>query len=169
MCAKSALFTSDIRATSSPAPFADAANEARFWAKVDQKNGCWEWTASLQSQGYGCFGINGRIELAHRLSYQHFYGPIPDGMQVLHRCDNPPCVNPLHLFLGTGQDNMDDRKVKGRNGLFSGERNGRAKLTAEQVGEIRGTLGPLAITAEIYGVSITTIAAIRRGKTWRGA
>ncbi|KKL91034.1 hypothetical protein LCGC14_1898770, partial [marine sediment metagenome] len=132
-------------------PFADAANEARFWAKVDQKNGCWEWTASTQSRGYGCFGINGRIELAHRISYQHFYGSIPDGMQVLHRCDNPPCVNPLHLFLGTFQDNMDDRKVKGHNGLFSGERNGRAKLTTEEALAIRDSVAPATLVAELYG------------------
>src|SRR5216684_5338726 len=93
----------------------------RFWAKV-VKNGptmpgmespCWSWTASL-SAGYGCLRIEGRTERAHRLSWEIHNGPIPDGMDVLHRCDHRPCARPDHLFLGTALDNMHDAAIKGR-------------------------------------------------------
>lgn len=86
----------------------------RFWEKIKKKkNGCWEWTA-VRSGDYGMFRVDNVMKLAHRVSWQIANGPIPEGMNVLHRCDNPPCVNPKHLFLGTQSDNMIDCSKKGR-------------------------------------------------------
>jgi hypothetical protein len=91
---------------------------ARFWAKVRKGDGCWEWQASRNSSGYGWFRFGPQGSRtptgAHRVSYVLTKGPIPEGMQVLHRCDNPPCVNPSHLFLGTNDDNHADKVAKGR-------------------------------------------------------
>lgn len=87
--------------------------EERFWAKVEKGPDCWEWKA-FRNKGYGKFTYNGRMYLAHRLSWILTNGPIPDGLGVLHSCDNPPCVNPDHLFLGTQLDNMRDASNKGR-------------------------------------------------------
>lgn len=100
----------------------DAATVKRFWAKVDRGNprACWLWTAGCCTAGYGHFRLGSTVtgdrrkELSHRLAYELAYGPISDGLQVLHGCDNPPCCNPAHLFLGTHAENMRDRGAKGR-------------------------------------------------------
>lgn len=91
----------------------DPLDVARFWIKVDQTNFCWLWKSSVNKHGYGTFQYKNE-SLAHRLSWIIVYGPIPDDKQVLHRCDNPKCVNPNHLFIGTHQDNMRDKMHKGR-------------------------------------------------------
>ena len=91
--------------------------EERFWPKVEKTDECWLWTASrYKSGGYGQFTVDSLGIRAHRFAYELLVGPIPSGMCVLHRCDNPPCVRPDHLFLGTQHDNAKDRTAKGRTG-----------------------------------------------------
>lgn len=105
------------------------------------------------------------------MSYEIHIGPVPEGLNVLHTCDNKPCINPDHLVVGTTQDNIDDMIVKGRDG-FTGERNGRCLLTRIQVEAIRQMLGDdiaQARIAEQYGVSRSTIAAIKSGRNWSAA
>lgn len=88
---------------------------ARFLARVEQTSGCWIWRGNVRVRGgYGRLGYCGRPQLAHRVAYQIFVGPIPEGMDVCHRCDNPPCVRPDHLFVGTALDNIKDSIKKGR-------------------------------------------------------
>src|SRR4026209_597513 len=108
---------------------------ARFWSKVQKTDSCWLWLASKGEHGYGWVALNNKNRHASRAAWELTNGPIPKGMFVLHRCDNPPCVRPDHLFLGTTQDNANEMSRKGRS--LYGERNRRAKLTEAQVLEIR--------------------------------
>jgi len=89
----------------------------RFWDKVEKTDGCWLWTASKSEDGYGYFRFDGGMRKAHRMSWLFTNGEIPEGMFVCHSCDNPSCVNPEHLWLGTNQDNQDDMNEKGRHGF----------------------------------------------------
>ena len=141
--------------------------EVRFWAKVKKTAGCWLWTASTRN-GYGQIGNPGRkVLLAHRVSWELANGPIPDGMWVLHRCDNPPCVRPSHLFLGTPKMNSQDSKRKGRNNR--GENHGHAKLTESMVEEIL-ILRELGMTYEAmasrFPVGSIAIGKVVRGDNW---
>lgn len=135
---------------------------ARFWSKVDVgfPAECWPWRAQINENGYGVFQ-GGK---AHRTAFQILKGPIPDGEVVCHRCDNPVCCNPDHLFAGTQLDNVRDMIAKGRNRNALGERHHRAKLTDKQVAEIRASDATGAQLAKLYGVAQSTISGIRSRK-----
>ena len=136
-------------------------------ARVDCTGECWLWTGP-KSLGYGIVWMKyarvGLIQMrAHRVAYNLFIGPIPDGLWVLHKCDNPPCVRPEHLFLGTPAENTADSIRKGRRGHG-------AKLTPDQVREIRRADKRgirRSIIAEKYGVCKGTISAIAQRRRWR--
>ena len=144
-----------------------------FLEKVNKNGGtdCWEWTAARDNHGYGLFSIMGEMFSAHRVAHELYIGPIPEGLCVLHKCDNPPCVNPKHLWAGTYTDNMRDMAAKGRSGDTYGERNGMAKLIAAQVLSILSEYANGHISQEAlgkkYGVANNTISQIVNGKTWR--
>lgn len=107
-----------------------------FWDKVEKTNHCWLWIGSINLDGYGNFWSENRSEKAHRFSYLIHFGEIPKGKSVLHKCDNPRCVNPDHIYIGTQSDNMKDRSARGRIDL-KGIKNPNCKLSTEQVLEIR--------------------------------
>lgn len=114
----------------------------RFWSKVDLSKvdvefACWEWTAQTLSDGYGRIQWRNRALRAHRIAYLLAFGAFPIELDVCHHCDNPACVNPNHLFLGTDIDNVRDREMKGRNAPPRGEKHGRCKLSDVQVADIR--------------------------------
>lgn len=139
---------------------------AHFYARitVDEQTGCHEFAKSSKGTGgYSSISYNGKVWRAHRLAYVFKYGPIPDGLYVCHKCDNRKCCNPDHLFLGTHEDNTIDMLKK--------ERHYNMKLTTEQVISIReelkkgNRLG--ADLARKYGVTISCICDIKRGKSWK--
>lgn len=143
----------------------------RFWKKVNKTNHCWLWTGAKDHDQYGRFRVGDEMKAAHRISWELCYGGIPDNFHVLHRCDNPACVNPDHLFLGTHQDNMKDKQNKHRLPQQKGNSNNNAKLTEDQVKEIREKYSdrktPLKEIALLYGVTRHTIGDILLGKLWK--
>ena len=140
----------------------------RFWAKVEKTENCWLWKAARTSNGYGWFSKNNRATRAQRVAYELTYGEIPENKCVLHKCDNPPCVRPDHLFLGTRFDNNKDMAAKGRSPHRFGDKNPNSKLTTEQVAEIRFKYKNSRINqtelGKQYGVRQTTISYIISGK-----
>lgn len=130
-------------------------------------SGCWEWIGSFYNNGYGMFIIKSNSVRAHRVSYTLYKNEIPFGLHCLHTCDNPSCVNPDHLFLGTHQQNMKDKVMKGRNN--DGDRNGRHILLKEYVLKIRERLKSESVKeiAKEYGVSPLTIRNIKNGISWK--
>lgn len=149
------------------------ANKERFESRFTMSDGCWEWNANKTADGYGVLSIAGKAQYAHRVSYQLYIGEIPSGMCVCHRCDNPRCVNPAHLFLGTKADNNRDCKNKGRGvgvGRGShGEDNGCSKLNKEQVIEIRALHSKGVTQSELskeFGVTQAQISNIIRRYQW---
>jgi len=149
--------------------------EERFWEKVKKNEGCWIWTGSCNMQGYGHIGeggVGGRTLAAHRIAYELTYGSIPAETCVLHHCDNPICVNPKHLFLGTQTENLIDMTKKGRRKYKAhiGEDNGRAKLTWNEVRNIRKRYkaGDSRMNlANRYSMSWNTINSIIKNKLWK--
>ena len=148
-----------------PNKFTDEERLAAFWSKVDKSgpNDCWLWRGCRQRFGHGVLKWDGRNQTAHRVVWQITNDPIPNGLWVLHHCDNPPCVNPAHLFLGTVQDNNADKMQKGRHVAVSNEQNPSCKLSNSQVIEIRQRFAKGGLTkaelAREYGVS--------RGQIWQ--
>lgn len=135
-------------------------DKKRFWDKVDKTSDCWIWTSQLRS-GYGLFRINGKVVSAHRLSYEMSTGkPVPRGIHICHSCDNPACVNPKHLFMGTAKANNDDKMLKDRH---------RFKLSNDQVIDIRSREHSVTMCRDLakeFGVSPTEIKNILVGKTY---
>jgi DNA-directed RNA polymerase specialized sigma24 family protein len=138
----------------------------RFWEKVNRTPDCWTWTGAANRTGYGSVRRRPHMYAAHRLSYEFAYGPIPEGLWVLHRCDNPPCVRPDHLFLGTQRENNEDcsRKQRRRRIGTAG-----AKLTELYVRQIRSLyIGGLTQReiAERFAVTQVTVSNVIRGRTY---
>jgi hypothetical protein len=143
----------------------------RFWRMVDMSgDGCWPWRGATWSRNYGCFRYKGRPTSAHRVAWLLERGPIPKGMFVLHACDNPPCVNPEHLFLGTSSDNAFDREKKGRGGVH-GEDHGNAVLTTKQVKKMRQLktrgMSLSEIAKRFDFVTKSCIWGVLNGNNWR--
>lgn len=156
----------------------------RFWLKVERGNGCWSWTGNCQHDGYGVIRLLNKTLVAHRVSWELHRGPIPVGLSVLHHCDNRPCVRPDHLYLGTQVENGADMVRRGRSAKGArspmrlhpesrlyGERNHEAKLTTDDVRDIRQryeTRSALMPTmAREYGVTTTQIWRIVHRMTWK--
>jgi hypothetical protein len=152
------------------------AGRLRRRVQPGQPDECWEWPGARDKKGYGVLqyrsgGITRGMK-AHRIAWEAVNGPIPDGLCVCHHCDNPPCCNPAHLFLGTYTDNNRDRAAKGRTVCPRGECSRFAKLTVEQVQELRRLRAEgwkLKHLASRYGVTETAVSLIARGKAWRHA
>jgi hypothetical protein len=143
----------------------------RFWKKVTKSEGCWKWTGQKDKNGYGVLKLHQKVHKAYRVSYEIATGKSPIGFCVLHRCDNPGCVNPDHLYLGTPADNARDRKMRGRGGNLKGENNGRAKLNIHLVREIRLLFSTGAYSkvklGKIYGITDVQIGQIVRNIHWK--
>ena len=134
-----------------------------------QRKGCWKWTGAKNNKGYGSAGYNGRIEGAHRISYMVFIGEIPEGKNVCHTCDDPACVFPGHLFLGTQSENLQDMRDKGRGRVQDGEKNNMATLTEIDVRNMRADhkCGATAKElAEVYRTSKQNIYRIINRERW---
>ncbi len=171
-----------------PSVFGSAVQIDRFWSKVKKTGGCWEWTGAHQ-KGYGVVRVEKTYWRAHRLSWVMEYGEIPEGLWVLHHCDNRSCVRPDHLFLGTAADNSRDMTRKGRHPVHGdvahmakmaaavrpenrarGERHFRSKLSALKVLRICALHEEgwsQQRIADEMGVAQTTISSVLRGKTWK--
>lgn len=153
----------------------------RFLASVEKRPSCWVWTGGVLKSGYGQTRVSGRFARAHRLAWTIFRGPIPANTMVLHACDVRRCVNPDHLFLGTNADNMADMRLKRRQGRRAmptppkplaidrrrGPQSHNAKLTEDDVREIRASADRQATLAIRYGVNRTTIRKILRWLMWQ--
>lgn len=146
--------------------------QARFWSKVDvqDNHACWNWLAATFTNGYGAFGVtSGKMKTAHRVSYELVHGKIPEGMVVMHTCDNPLCVNPSHLVVGTYQDNTNDMVSKSRQA--KGEKHGRAKLTENDVLRIYDMVREGGLSQEyiagLFNISRMLVSCIKHKQLWK--
>jgi hypothetical protein len=148
---------------------------ARFWSHVvkhSDPSQCWGWAGSTSQAGYALIVHMGQSILAHRLAWEIHFGPIPEGMFVCHKCDNPPCCNPHNLFLGTRSENSLDMHHKGRARVAKGAANGHALLSDDDVQKIRRLYAfrvpgrTAKAIAKIYGVSSGAIFDVVNGRTW---
>jgi hypothetical protein len=145
----------------------------RYWDNVEvkTKEECWIWEGRKNSKGYGTIGYKKKRILATRTSYYYHYGKFENKLFVCHRCDNPICVNPHHLFLGNQKDNIQDMLAKGRNNPLKGSKQASSKLNEEKVSQIRSLYLNTEITekelAIKFGVSETAIADVITNKTWK--
>lgn len=150
-----------------------------FWERVDKSrvDGCWEWNGRRHEDGYGEIDWHGKTKKAHRVAYELTFGSIPQGMNVCHRCDNPPCCNPAHLFLGTQSENIQDMDNKGRRNskypVHRGEKHPFHKLSIAKVSEIRKRYASGEITqselGEEYGVDNSCVSRIVRNLAWKSS
>lgn len=156
-----------------PAPDHDTLNAAYLLARLAKSmacaaNGCWEWCGERHKDGYGKVSVAGGRVFVHRLIHELCVGPIPMGAQVLHRCDNPPCCNPTHLFTGTNRENVDDMVAKGRH--RRGEGINTAKMTTEKVRNLRtrhkAGVSVTVLSAD-YGISEHQVRCIIGRRSWR--
>jgi hypothetical protein len=149
--------------------------EDRFWSYVAKSGDCWEWVGTRRPEGYGLFWNGERQVRAHRFAWELVNGPIPAGLSLCHSCDNPPCVRPDHLFVGTQRQNLEDMTRKGRRRSRppvreqNGSANAMAKLTEEQVAHIKGMAAAGHYHDDIaarFGVTRANVSYVTR-KTWR--
>ncbi len=141
---------------------------SRFWDRVEETPTCWNWTGGTLPDGYGRFYHDGEVVTAHRLAYELQRGPIPDGLHVLHHCDNPPCVRGDHLFTGTNADNVADRVAKGRSSVREGRPN--HKLTEGDVEKLRGLYAQggtsMPKLSRKFGIVVSQVWRIIHGVQW---
>lgn len=134
----------------------------------EPNSGCWLWLGGVGEKGHGRFNVGNSLQVqAHRFSWELHNGPVPDGLWVLHQCDNPPCVNPEHLFLGTCLDNHRDMIAKGRKVSAIGEANPKTNLTEQDVLNIRADTRPLAVIGADYGFDKQHVWKIKRRWYWK--
>lgn len=143
---------------------------SRFWEKVEKSESCWNWNSAKDLDGYGVFQLGVKlVRKSHRVSYAFHNGPFDRRLLVCHRCDNPSCVNPEHLFLGTVQDNNRDRDEKGRRGVCRGSSNGASKLQESDIPKIKQLISEGVSQSKIgalFGISQTAVSKIKLGKMW---
>lgn len=145
--------------------------KARFHRniEVDLSTHCWNWKKHRSKWGYGSINVAGKIQLAHRVAYELWKEKIPEGLCVLHHCDNPACVNPQHLFTGTNLDNIKDKVSKNRQGRAyknRGTYHPGAKLTEQDVLNIRASSLPQSKLAELYSTTQSNISVIKNKRNW---
>ena len=147
-----------------PIPTLTETDLARFWSKVNKSCGCWLWTSYSHVRGYGHFCIDGVTLRANRISYT-LANSDPGELNVNHTCDNPCCVNPDHLWIGTQQEGMDDKVAKSRQD--KGETHANHILTEKQAKKILESNESYTALGKKYGVHLRTISDLKQGRTWR--
>lgn len=138
--------------------------------KSNDPNACWEWIGAKYASGYGEFNINHKMYYAHRISYALYVGDIPNDKCVCHSCDNPGCINPDHLWLGTYQDNTNDMISKNRQVHVKGENHGRHKLSEQEIYQIREMIEQgysQREIANVFDITIANVSCIKLRKSWR--